>query len=70
MALNKTKAEKDNTAATATDDTDQHLIGTQAAVAVQVTAPEPVVQRHFTALVFLTHDEPNKVLVPHLARLF
>lgn len=63
------KSRKDSTAAAA-DGTDQHLIGTQAAIAVKVTAPEPVVQRHFTALVFLTHDEPNKVLVPHLARLF
>ncbi len=47
--------------------TDQHLIGTETAIAVQITALEPVVQSHVTALVFFTHDEPDKVLIPHFA---
>jgi hypothetical protein len=47
--------------------TDQHLIGTQTAITIQITALEPVVQSHVTALILFTHDEPDKVLVPHFA---
>ena len=65
MALPKTQEEQKQQ-----HKTDQHLIGAQAAIAIKVTTLEPVVQGHFTAFVLLTHDEPNKVLVPHFARLF
>ena len=50
--------------------TDQHLIGTQTAIAIQITALEPVIQSHVTALILFTHDEPDKILIPHFARLF
>ncbi len=53
--------------------TDQHLIGTQTAFAIQITALEPVyyvVQSHVTALVLFTHDEADKVLIPQCAQVF
>ena len=45
----------------------QHLVGAQAAVAVQIYALEPVVQADVIGLVLLAQDKVHKVLVAHLA---
>ena len=49
------------------DELHQHLVWTQAAIAIQVDAAEPVLQAELVGLVLLAEDEPDKVLVAHLA---
>ncbi len=45
----------------------QHLIGSQAPIAVQVDALEPIIKADIVCFVLLTEDEVHEIFISHLA---